>query len=90
MEILVDWTQNCQSAKINSPPKFPAIRYSTCTHGGHRLLQLALVVFSLGALAHLLMRTLQLALCGGGACGFIYLSIYLSIYLYSASCNLPW
>ena len=29
-------------------------------------LQLALVVFLLGALAHLLMRILQLALCGGG------------------------
>ena len=29
-------------------------------------LQLALVVFFFGALAHLLMRILQLALCGGG------------------------
>ena len=27
-EILVDCSQNRQSAKINSPPKFPAIRYS--------------------------------------------------------------
>ena len=35
-------------------------------------LQLALVVFFLGALAHLLMRILQLALCGGGACGCIF------------------
>ena len=25
-EILADCSQNCQSAKINSPPKFPAIR----------------------------------------------------------------
>ena len=39
---------------------------------GHRALQLALVVFFLGALVHLLMCTqtnmqkLQLALCGGG------------------------
>ena len=27
MEILVDSSQNCQSVKINSPPKFPAIQY---------------------------------------------------------------
>ena len=26
-EILADSSQNRQSAKINSPPKFPAIRY---------------------------------------------------------------
>ena len=36
--------------------------------------QLALVVFFLRALAHLLMRILQLALCGGGgACGCIFM-----------------
>ena len=50
-----------------------------CSHGGHHLLQLALVVFSIGALAHLLMcaqtnrHTLQLALCGGGSCGGIFM-----------------
>ena len=27
-EILADCSQNRQSANINSPPKFPAIRYS--------------------------------------------------------------
>ena len=32
-------------------------KYSTCTHGGHHLLQPALVVFFLGALAHLLLCT---------------------------------
>ena len=32
-EILADCSQNRQSAKINSPPKFPAIRYSVL-HGG--------------------------------------------------------
>ena len=43
-------------------------KYSTCSHGWHHLLQLALVVFFLGALAHLLMcaqtnrHSLQLAL----------------------------
>ena len=57
---------------------FPSINYSTCTHGGHHPLQFALVVFFLGALAHLLMCTqtnmhiLQLALCGGGGCGCIF------------------
>ena len=49
------------------------------THGGHHLLQLARVVFFIGALAHLLMcaqtnrHTLQLALCGGGSCGGIFM-----------------
>ena len=38
--------------------------------------QLVLVVFILRALAHLLMRILQLALCGGGACCGIH-SIYI-------------
>ena len=43
-------------------------KYSTCTHGGHHLLRLALVVFFLGALVHLVMcaltnrYTLQLVL----------------------------
>ena len=47
-------------------------------HGRHHPLQLALVVFFIGALAHLLMcaqtnrHTLQLALCGGG----IYIYTY--------------
>ena len=47
-------------------------KYSSCSHGRHHLLQLALVVFILGVLVHLLMcartnrHTLQLALCGGG------------------------
>ena len=33
-EILADCSKNRQSAKINSPPKFPAIRYviSSSTH----------------------------------------------------------
>ena len=38
-------------------------------------LQLVLVVFFFRALAHLLMRILQLALCGGGACCGIYIYI---------------
>ncbi len=29
-EILADCSQNCQSTKINSPPKFSAIRYLQC------------------------------------------------------------
>ena len=39
--------------------------------------QLALVVFFLRALAHLLMRILQLALCGGGACIFMWWWLYI-------------
>ena len=31
-EILADCSQNRQSAKINSPPKFPAIRYTIITY----------------------------------------------------------
>ena len=51
---------------------------SLAVNGCHHLLQLALVVFFIGALAHLLMcaqtnrHALQLALCGGG-CGGIFM-----------------
>ena len=58
-------------------------KYSTCTHGGHRPLQLALVVFFLGTLAHLVMCrycNLQFVvvvvlvvvfLCCGGNCIYV-------------------
>ena len=58
-----------------------------CTDGGHHPLQLALMVFSLGALAYLLCAhqqiyrcILQLALCGGGGIILLYITL--------AYCNL--
>ena len=57
-----------------------ASHFYTCAQDGLDTVQLALVVFFLGALAHLLMcaqmnrYTLQLALCGGSCgCGGIFM-----------------
>ena len=72
------WSWQCATCAGGAFLYIKQGKYSTCNHGGHHLLQLALVVFFLGALAHLLMCTqtnrhiLRLVLCGGGGCVFMW------------------
>ena len=63
-------------------------KYSTCTRGGHHLLQLALVVFFLPTTgANALLALVQLALCGGGCMWWWYIYVVVvSVAVYS-SCS---